>query len=526
MIEKCFRSESHHPRNELFSGELTEKRGDLVTPAEGVSANGTKEAAGAQKLSLGARVFQNTAAQLGGRVIGIFFSAGTSILLARFLGKEKLGEYGAIYAYLALYGFFATFCLEQILAREISLRREKAAELFHTGTLSALIFSVIGAIVALVAAPLFGYAGELRWLIAIAAIDLLILPPFRFRGIIFQVEMRLWYSVAIGLVRQALWLVAVVLLAMKNAAFYEVIIARTAVGVVEALLVMWTVRRVNLVQGTRKFISAESWMMLREGFPLVLTTLAVGIYHRIDQVMLHKMSGDQVLGPYVIAVQLTELFSALPVALMVSLFPALAQSAKDEEKFTRYLGETYRFLMVVVFAACATITPIAAPVVELFYGKQFLPTASLLIVLIWSEVPVFFGVALGNALISKGLQKIMPFSAVAGAVANVLLNLVLIPRYGALGASWATVASYSISSIFFLLLIPTIRPMTLLGLKAALAPFLVALAISGGLHYLAMAFWWKFLIAAIAFFGGAWVSRSLTRQDVHRLLQMLKLSRA
>src|SRR5882724_10926522 len=114
------------------------------------------------KLSLGARVFQNTAAQLGGRVIGIFFSAGTSILLARYLGQEKLGEYGAIYAYLSLYGFFATFCLEQILAREISVRRHQAAEIFHTARLTALGFSLLGTLMATVAAPLFGYAGGMR----------------------------------------------------------------------------------------------------------------------------------------------------------------------------------------------------------------------------------------------------------------------------------------------------------------------------------------------------------------------------
>jgi PST family polysaccharide transporter len=474
-------------------------------------------------VSLGARVFQNTAAQLGGRAIGIFFSAGTSILLARYLGKEKLGEYGAIYAYLALYGFFATFCLEQILAREISVRRIQAAEIFHTGTLTALGFSVVGTLVALVAAPWFGYSAAMQWLIALAAIDLLILPPFRFRGIIFQVEMRSWYSVAIGLLRQLLWLAAVVLLVLKNAAFYQVIIARTAVGVVEALLVMWTVRRVNLVQGTRKFIPTEALMMLRQGFPLVLTTLAVGIYHRIDQVMLHKMSGDQVLGPYVIAVQLTELFSALPVALMASLFPALAQSAKEDEKFKRYLGETYRFLLLIAFAACALVTPVAAPVIELFYGRQYLPTANLLIVLIWSEVPVFFAVALANVLVAKGMQKYTPYGAIAGAIVNMLLNLALIPQYGALGASWATVISYSIAGIFSLLFISGIRPLVLLGMRIAFWPFVLAIGITTGLKYIAVVFWWKLVLAGTAFFAGAWVTGSVGKQDVERLRQMVKL---
>lgn len=484
--------------------------------------SGKATAAEAPEPGLGTRVFQNTAAQLIGRVFSIGFSAATSILLARFLGKERLGEYGAIYAYLALYGFLASFCLEQILAREISVRRAQGAEIFRTATLTALGFSIAGTLLAPLAAPLFGYAGGLRWLIAVAAIDLLILPPLRFSGIIFQVEMRLWYNVVIALVRQAMWLVAVVLLAMRNAAFYEVIIARTMVGILEAVIVVWNVKRVGLVQGRPRFVSSEARMMVREGFPLVLTTLAVAIYHRIDQVMLHKMSGDQVLGPYVIAVQLTELFSALPIALMTSLLPALAQNANDDGKFMRYLGETYRFLLVIVFAACATMTPVAAPIIELFYGKQYLATAGLLIVLIWSEVPVFFGVVLGNALICRGQQRIMPYSALAGAATNVALNLVLIPRYGAMGASWATVVSYSVSSVFFLLLVPAIRPMALLGIKIAAYPFLLALAISGGLHYLSVAFWWKFLIAGGAYLAGAMALGSLTGQDVRRVSQMFQ----
>src|SRR5262249_57963907 len=125
-------------------------------------------------------------------------------------------------------------------------------------------------------------------------------------------------------------------------------------------------------------LAREGKMMVREGFPLVLMKLAVSIYHRIDQVMLHKMSGDQVLGPYVITVQLTELFSALPVALMNSLFPALSQSAKEENRFNRYMEETYRFLMVIAFAACALLTPIAAPACGFLYCIQILPASNLL----------------------------------------------------------------------------------------------------------------------------------------------------
>jgi O-antigen/teichoic acid export membrane protein len=89
-------------------------------------------------------------------VFSIGFSAVSSVFLARFLGKERLGEYGALYAYLSLYGFFATFCLKQILAREVSQHPEKSAELFRTGTLTALGFAVAGTLIAPAIAPLFG----------------------------------------------------------------------------------------------------------------------------------------------------------------------------------------------------------------------------------------------------------------------------------------------------------------------------------------------------------------------------------
>jgi PST family polysaccharide transporter len=466
-------------------------------------------------------VFQNTFAQLIGRVFSIGFSAVSSVLLARFLGKERLGEYGALYAYLSLYGFFATFCLEQILAREVSQHPEKSAELFRTGTLTALGFAVAGTLIAPAIAPLFGYTGTLRWLIGVAAIDALILPPICFSGIIFQTEMRLWYSVAVGLLRQALWVAAVVLLVLRNAAFYEVIIARTLVGIVSTMIVLWNVKRVGLVQGTAKFIPQEARKMLLAGFPLVLTTLASGIYHRIDQVMLHKMSGDRVLGPYVIAVQLTELFSMLPIALMTSLFPALAQSANDEEKFTRYLGESYRFLLVIVFAACALVSPVAAPVIELFYGKEYLPTAGLLIVLIWSEVPIFFAAALGSALIAKNLQRHTPLPALLCAGINILLNLWAIPHYGALGASWATVVSYSLG-IFYLLFISTTRPLVTQGLAIALWPFLLSLGIALGLTRFQAAFWWKLLLASCLYLAGGWVSGMIKKSDIERLQAMFR----
>jgi len=468
------------------------------------------------------RVFQNTAILLTGRAFSLLLSFAASVLLARYLGRERMGEYGAIYAYLTLYSFLATFGLDQILAREVSLRRSEAAQLFHTGSLLALGFATLGALLAPLLAPLFGYSGQLRWLIAVAALDLLILPPFRLPGIVFQVDMRQWFSVGIGLLRQLLWLLALVLLAMGKAAFYQVIVARTLCGVVEAALVVAFSRRAGFLEGPRRFLREDARRMFHDALPLVMTSIAVGIYHRIDQVMLHNMTGDRSLGPYVIAVQLIEILSTLPVALMSSLFPVLAQTAGNEEMFRHYLETSYRLLLVVAFAACALITPIALPGIQLLYGKEYLPTAALLIVLIWSEVPVFFGVAINSAIIAKGLQRYLPASTIVGAVANIALNLVLIPRYGALGASWATVVSYSLGGMLMFLVFEKTRPLALQGLRIAWPPFLLALGIAAALHFLSWPFWWKLLLSCTVYAVGVVLAGIVRKSEVDRLLLLLR----
>jgi PST family polysaccharide transporter len=254
---------------------------------------------------------------------------------------------------------------------------------------------------------------------------------------------------------------------------------------------------------------------------VALSAVAVGVYHRIDQVMLHKMTGDITLGPYVVAVQMAELFSALPVALMSSLFPILSRTAHQEEQFRHYLGVSYRFLMAVVFFVCAILIPITAPLVNLFYGKEFQSSAGLLIVLIWSEVPVFFGVVLTSAVMAKGLQRYLPVSTAVGALMNIVLNFLFIPRWGALGSSWATVMSYTGAALFFIAFRPT-RSLTLQGVRLALRPLALVLGITVVLQFLPWVFWWKFVAACACYVAGAWAMGIVLHSELRRVWELIR----
>jgi PST family polysaccharide transporter len=81
---------------------------------------------------------------------------------------------------------------------------------------------------------------------------------------------------------------------------------------------------------------------------------------------------------------------------------------------------------------------------------------------------VFLGVAQGPWNVSQNLLKLVFYRTLAGAIANVLLNLVLIPRYSAMGAAIATVISYGVAGVLANAFDARTRPIFLLQLKSVL----------------------------------------------------------
>jgi O-antigen/teichoic acid export membrane protein len=265
-------------------------------------------------LRLRTRVLQNTAALLGGRGISIVLSAGASVLLTRYLGSERLGQFGAIYAYLGLFTWLTTLGLEPVLVREISKERESASNLLHTAIILASFLSVGALLASILFSPWAGFNGHLRTLLILAALEF-VLIPFRLPGIIFQVDLRQWYAATINVVRQGLWFGIVIILWLLGASLFYVVLGRLLATAVESALT-WAYSRQFLSAG-KKFLRERSGKILRHSIPIAFTGLLSMVYLRIDQVMLHKMASDFVLGQYVAAVRVSELFEFLPGSSLV-----------------------------------------------------------------------------------------------------------------------------------------------------------------------------------------------------------------
>src|ERR1700722_4515470 len=467
------------------------------------------------------RVLQNTAALLGGRGISIVLSAGASMLLTRSLGRERLGPFGAIYAYLGLFTWLTTLGIEPVLIREISKERESATSLLHTAIVLASFLCVGALLEAILFAPWAGFNRHLRSLLILAALEF-VLIPFRLPGIIFQVDLRQWYAATINVVRQGVWFGIVIILWLLGASLFYVILGRLLATAVESALT-WAYSRQFLSAG-RKFLRERSGKILRHSIPIAFTTLLSMIYFRIDQVMLHKMASDFVLGQYVAAVRVSELFEFLPNAFIISMAPLLSVSVDQPERFYDYTDRLFRYFMIAASGICVFMSTGAGLIVRILYGKQFAPSAPLLSVLIWSEIAVFFATVVYNVLIAKNQQWLLPVPTLVGAAVNVALNLVLIPRYGAAGAAWATLVSYTVAWTAVLFFFQETRSLIWHGVRFALpitgfALFAVICASFVSTHDIV-----RVLTACILFGLSLWLSGFINRSDLTDLLAVIRSS--
>jgi O-antigen/teichoic acid export membrane protein len=112
---------------------------------------------------------------------------------------------------------------------------------------------------------------------------------------------------------------------------------------------------------------------------------------------------------------------------------------------------------------------------------------------------IFFGTMLGNGLLSAGLQKYGLLPMIAGALVNVGLNIFLIPRRGAMGATWATVISYWMCWTVAFMPFKATRDILWTGLRLLVPITVVGLAVTGAVFLLPVNDWVRMVIAGVGF---------------------------
>jgi O-antigen/teichoic acid export membrane protein len=469
---------------------------------------------------VGTKIFQNTFTLIVGRLVSVLVGAATSVIFARYLGSQRFGLFSSLYAYASLFTWLASLGIEPVLAREIARRREDAGVIVATGVALCSFFAFVTSALAIFLAPRIGYSGETQRLIVFAAIDMLLLAPLRLPAVIFQVDMKQWYLVSINVVRQVFWFGVIVALAKAGASLPSFVLLRLVGGILETILILWSSRR--FIRPPYRIELDRLFSYLKASTPIAFSSLLSSVYLRIDQVMLHKLASDRVLGDYAVAVKISELFEMLPAALLSSLFPLLAISMNDEVQRRSLTDRLFRYMMVTAGFLCVSLCVCARPIVSLLYGSEFSQAANLLGILIWSEFAVFFGSVVIHVLLARNLQQFLVYPTAIGAGLNILLNIILIPRFAAGGSAWASVFSYAFAWMISLLFFKRTREIVLQGLRWAIPVIFLSLIPSLGVFLIPIPTALRLALALGSYAIGIWWIRAARKEDIALLITSTK----
>ena len=394
-----------------------------------------------------------------------------SILVARHLGPEQFGILSYALSIIAFLGTFVYLGLSGLVVRDIVRLPDEKETLLGT-TFSMKFMGSALAFLAVIGLALFAHkAGNKESLVLLIIGLSLFARPFETIDFWFQSQVQSKYSV-IAKSAAFLWgSLLKILFVFLGASVVAIAIASSLQIILAAafLIIIYHHKGLSIFQwkthlSKAKELLKQSWIIILSGF-LALINL------KVDQVMLRWIAGAAEVGIYSVAVTFSEVWYFIPTIIAMSAFPRLIELRKTKPSaYDQKLQQLFDVLFSLAFLVALAITFIAEPLIPLLYSEAYARSSSILVIHVWAGTFMFM-----RALFSKWvlIEDALYFSLIShgfGAVVNVLLNLILIPRFSGQGAALATLFSYAVSSYFFLFLHSKTRPLAFKMSKSLILP--------------------------------------------------------
>lgn len=198
---------------------------------------------------------------------------------------------------------------------------------------------------------------------------------------------------------------------------------------------------------------SEARNLLAEGWPFIVSSLAVALYMTSDQVLLGLLATDAETGQYSVAVRFLSVSFAIPMAMVTASAPSIARAkAGDEAQYRDRLQRLASYSVAAAVTVGLASLLGATVIVNFLLGPGYSESLILLAILLPSSVFVSLGVARSQWVVNDQHPKFALAATGAGAILNIGLNLFLIPLWGASGAALSTVCSYLFADVLINLL--------------------------------------------------------------------------
>ena len=381
---------------------------------------------------------------MGGNLLQRCLSFLTIVIISRYLGPDKYGQYTFVMALVTICAVVWEFGLNTLLIRDIAADRTKASH-YLGGALWGKSFFFL-CILLLVTLLLIVLSYE-----RVVIISTLIFGCGFFISTVtgtlntsFQAHQRMEFTSLLNIMRAVFLFVAIFFLAkVYTEVSVEWVFWAYLFSFVAVLVVAVAVSGRYFVLPSLRCDLQHIKKLLTMAAPFLMISVVDSVLFRIDHLMLSKIVGNVELGLYGAAYTLFEIvFSLFAMMLISAVFPVLSTTFKeDRSAFPVLCNTVFKTLLLIGVPAGCGIILLSEDLIRFVYGTQYGAAAPMLMVLggaIW----IFFVTTYQSwTLTAAGEQNAVLRVTVAAMCFNIVLNLLLIPYFQAVGAACATLCS-------------------------------------------------------------------------------------
>lgn len=390
----------------------------------------------------------NTLMAALGRVLGVTTTVVTTAIITRTLGAELFGEYSLVIAFLSIFYAVADFGLGQLFTREISrssgVNPERPGEIVTLRVM--LLLSLLSG--ALLLALFLPYSPLVRRGFFVAAGGFLFLSLSHILTGIFQKGLRMhWVAmsewggrlVQLAGVSGVAWAWSRGWLGGGLSAVLLLFLAAFTVSSGIQFLVLF-LRGRHMQNIALRLNRGQAKALLKEAFPLGASLLFVYVYFHADTLLLAIYHPGSPVGFYNLAYKVLENVIFFPAAYTGLVFPRLVQARETNRQHFRALLFSVWWPVAMAAPLVAGAIALTAPlIIRLVGGPAFAPAGEALAILSLAVFFIYLATVPSQAIVAIGAQKKALWIYGVGAIFNVVLNLIFIPRYSFIATSWMTV---------------------------------------------------------------------------------------
>ncbi|MFD1514118.1 polysaccharide biosynthesis C-terminal domain-containing protein [Halomarina rubra] len=388
------------------------------------------------------------------KFVGLLMSIIATPVIVRILGPRQYGQYAVVLSMVVVTMIVTNMGMFDGIRKHIGEKANSAGEvskIFGLYTRVSIFLMLIVASLLLVGTyfgivrRIFGQEFELYFYIS--SIMICGRQLFRLaRGALIGLDLT-QYSESIQVFRQVIFPILAIALTIYFEGVVGVLVADILAYGLSSLLGLFIVART--IPSLRTISTPASTNLSRRKIikfntsTVVLVSLVVSLYHA-DILLLQFFNYNKSIGYYKSALVIAEFLWFVPVAIQTSILHSISKlwDENKTKKITEIASRITRHVVTFSLLMVIGIAVLAEPLITVYFGQEF--SASILPLLIL--LPGAFGYAVIRPIYTIGqstgnISQLVVLTAIA-AIVNAVLNVLLIPKYGIVGAALATSIGY------------------------------------------------------------------------------------